>query len=223
MRIFCFSAILFYLLASPGISPYFVVPQNRVISTHSISLENRHPDAWVNNVFKDNILLNIAYLDGRVKKVSDINWGNLRKAFIYELVLSPNETFAFHEDIQAQYKDTQIKTTNAHFNLQDGFRHSGYLAGDGVCHLASLIYWVAKDANIDASAPVNHDFRAIPEIPKEYGVSIYNYPGHTYANSLQNLYVANNAESDITFIFDFDGENLKISVKGEAGKRIYNI
>lgn len=200
---------LFSFLSPSYISPSVSVPP---LALHEISLENRHGDRYVNEVFKDNILLNLAYLDGRVKKSSDINWEEVRKPFVYEFTLSPNETFAFHEDVLLQYEIKIKKTTNGHFNAQDGFRFSGLLYGDGVCHLASLINWVAKDAGLEVQVSVNHDFREIPEIPKEFGVSIYYYPGQKSANAQQNLYITNNFKNPVVFKFHYDGEKLRVEI-----------
>ncbi len=200
------AAILtFGQLASP------VIP-DQVVSSHEISLENRYPVKSVNEIFKDNILLNLAYMDGEVKSKQDINWDNLRKPSHFELSLNPGEVFAFHDDVLAQYKGRFGKTTNAHFSAQEGFKSDGYLFGDGVCHLASLIYWVAKDANLDALAPTNHDFMKIPEIGREYGVSIFSNPYQTGSHSQQNLYITNNKNKPIAFKFDYTGDKLKLSV-----------
>ncbi|MBI1982553.1 MAG: VanW family protein [Candidatus Levybacteria bacterium] len=92
------------------------------------------------------------------------------------------------------------------------FRFSGLLYGDGVCHLASLINWVAKDAGLEVQAPVSHDFREIPEIPKEFGTSIYFYPGQKATNAQQNLYITNNLKNPVAFKVHYDGEKLKIEV-----------
>ncbi len=187
-------------------------PQEKVISSHAISLEKRFTDKFVNDVMKDNILLNIAYMAGKTNKDVDPKRDELRKPFHYNFVLKPNQTFAFHDDVLPKYQGKINKTTNAHFNLQENFRSDGYLAGDGVCHLASIIYWAAKDAGLDATAPTNHNFMAITQIPKEFGVSIYSYPGKNYTSQVQNLYITNNKNLAVKFKFDFDGENLKVSV-----------
>lgn len=196
------------------LSPAYTSPSVSVqpLALREISLENRQKDRYVNEVFKDNILLNLAYLDGRVKKSSDINWSEVRKPFAYEFTLNPNETFAFHEDVLPGFEGKVKKTTNAHFNAQDGFRFSGLLYGDGVCHLASLINWVAKDAGLEVHSLVNHDFREIPDIPKEHGVSIYYYPGQKATNAQQNLYITNNLKDPVVFKFHYDGEKLKVEV-----------
>lgn len=194
------------------LSPSYTSPSVSVspLALREISLENRQNDRYLNEVFKDNILLNLAYLDDRVRKASDINWDEVRKPFAYEFTLNPNETFAFHEDVLPQYEGEVKLTTNAHFNAQDGFRFSGLLYGDGVCHLASLINWVAKDAGLEVQAPVNHDFREIPGIPKDFGVSIYYYPGQKSTNAQQNLYITNSLKNPVLFRFEYDGEKFRI-------------
>lgn len=201
------------LTLSAQMSTDLVLPivQGSVLASHSISLENRYPVKQVSDVFKDNILLNIKYLSGDVKSAKDINWDEIKKPAAIQFKLNPGETFAFHDDVLDQYKNTLVKTTQAHFNGEEGFKTDGYLFGDGVCHLASLIYWVAKDANLEASAPTNHDFMAIPEIAKEFGVSIYSNPFFKGSNARQNLYITNNKTKTITFKFEYDGTNLKVS------------
>lgn len=206
------------LLASLLVFPYYYLVDFKpastkvVLATEQISLENRQPNSFVNEVFKDNILLNLAYMDRRVVKEDDIDWDKIRNPFVSRFELAPDETFAFHEDVMPEHKSTLAITTNAHFNYQDGFKSDGYLMGNGVCHLASLIYWVAKDAGVDVYAPTNHDFAVIPQIEREYGVSIYYMPGLPQANARQNLYVINNRENPITFEFVYDGESLKLSI-----------
>ena len=185
--------------------------QSHVLSSHQFSLDNRYPVQSVSDVFKDNILLNLAYLDGSVKEAKDINWDQIRKPFTHEFNLEPGKTFAFHDDVLDQYKNSLIKTTQAHFNSTEGFKTDGYLFGDGVCHLASLIYWVAKDAGLESKAPTAHDFMSIPDISKEYGVSIYSNPFSKGSNAQQNLYITNNKSKPVSFRFEYDGTNLKVS------------
>jgi len=205
--------ILFFIISQlsiPGIDRNIV--DVNLLASHNISLEDRYNDKFVNDVFKDNILLNIAYLSDRVRKKEDINWDEIKKPLTYRFVLSPKKTFAFHEDVLEKYKDSVAKTTNARFNFSDGFKSDGYLMGDGVCHLASLIYWVAKDAGLDAYAPTNHDFAIIPEIDKKYGVSIYKMPSQMSVNAVQNLYITNNKENEVVFEFNYKDGELKISI-----------
>lgn len=183
-----------------------------LLSVQSISLEKRYENKFVNDIFKDNILLNIAYLSGRVTKKEDINWDEVEKPFEYKFTLMPEKTFAFHADVLEQHKSSLAKTTNAHFNFADGFKSDGYLTGDGVCHLASLMYWAAKNAGLEAHAPTNHDFKEIPEIAKEFGVSIYKMPGNYSSNALQNLYITNNKRKPLVFDFSYKNSQLKLSI-----------
>lgn len=177
------------------------------LASHQISLEKRYYP-----VQKENILLNLAYLDGRVTKKSDINWDELNKPFKSEFTLQPGQTFAYHDDVLPEYKGKVVITTKAHFNWNEGFKAYGYLVGDGVCHSASLIYWVAKEAGLDTYAPTNHNFMAIPGIDNIYGVSIYANPNASGTHARQNLYITNNKDKAVTFKFEYDGVNLKATV-----------
>lgn len=205
--------ILFFLLsqfAVPAVSES--TPQTVMLGEKKISLEKRYGDQFVNNVFKDNILLNLNYLSGKVARKEDINWNEIAKPMKYKFTLPSGKTFAFHEDVLPKYKKSLVKTTNARFNFDDGFKSDGYLVGDGVCHLASLMYWAAKDAGLDTYAPVNHDFKEIPEISREYGVAIYKAPGNSATSEMQNLYITNNKNNSIVFEFDYKNNDLKLSI-----------
>ncbi|MBI4038346.1 VanW family protein [Candidatus Daviesbacteria bacterium] len=183
-----------------------------LLAYQEMSLDNRYADKFVNEVFKKNILLNLAYLNGQVTGAKDINWDQISKPFKYEFKLAPNSTFAFHDSVADKYKDSLVKTTNAHFNAAEGFRTDGYLFGDGVCHLASLLYWVAKGANLETKAPTNHDFANIPDIPREYGVSIYSNPYSKTSNAQQNLYITNNKNKPVAFKFEYQDNKIKVSI-----------
>ena len=76
--------------------------------------------------------------------------------------------------------------------------------------MASLMYWTAKDAGLATLAPTNHNFANIPGISREYGVSIFS------PNQLQNLYIENNFDKSIVFLFDYNNDLLSLSIlKGE--------
>lgn len=184
----------------------------QILATHKISLDDRYDNAAVNAVFKDNILLNLAYLRGAETSGGKVNWENVRTPFTYDFILKPGETFAFHDQVLDQYSASLTKTTNVHFTADEEFKSDGYLVGDGVCHLASLIYWSAKDSGLNTYAPANHDFAKINEIPKEYGVAIYSNAASKDASTRQNLYITNDKSNPVKFIFDFDGKNLQASV-----------
>ena len=177
-----------------------------LISSHKMSLEDRWDNPAVNEVMRDNILLNLAYMKGTVVTKDQINWDNIRLASDYSFVLKPQETFAFDDSILPNYLGKITKTGNSHFTYAEGFKSDGYLAGDGVCHLASLINWSARDAHLDVVAPTNHDFAKINDIPKEYGVAIF------ATNSSQNLYITNNQNRPVEFKFHYDGKYLEVSV-----------
>jgi hypothetical protein len=191
---------------------YFVENNQDVLAKKSISLENRNSNKFVNDVFKDNILLTLNYMTETVKNKSEIDWEEVGRPRFYQFSLKPGESFAFHEQMQSAYISSVVKTTNAHFNYQDGFKSDGYLMGDGVCHLASLLYWASKDAGLTTQAPTDHDFAKINEVPKEYGVSIFYLPNGFEKSTRQNLYITNSLDNPIFFIFNFDGKDLSIKI-----------
>ena len=184
----------------------------KTLSMHKMSLEDRYAVPSVNDVMKDNILLALAYMRGIVSSNNPIDWNSVRKPFDYSFTLKPGETYAFQKDSLPLYKDSIVKTTDIHYAAQEGFKSDGYLYGDGVCHLASLFYWAAKDAGIEAVAPTNHNFAVIPEIPAEYGVAIYSMPGQAETNAQQNLYVKNDSGGNVKFEVKYDGVNLETKV-----------
>lgn len=174
------------------------------LATRSFSMEDRYNVASVNTVFKDNILLTLNYMSGAVKSKADLNWDSVTKPFHYEFTLKPGDVFAFHDGILPEYKGKVTVTSGVLFNSLEGFKYDGFLVGDGVCHLASMINWEAKDAGLTSYAPSGH--KKINDIPKEYGVGIL------APNPYGNLYVTNTKDVPVTFAFDFDGTNLVVSV-----------
>jgi hypothetical protein len=182
-----------------------------VLAQREFSTEYRYPVKSVSDIFTDNILLSLAYLDGRVTTASDIKWDEIGKPFNSRFSLKPGEAFAFHDQVYPEYEGKVVVTTHSRFNKQDGYKSDGYLYGDGVCQLASLIAWVAKDAKLDVKAPTNHDFAAIPEVPKEQGVSIYYDPTDKAHSVRSNLYITNNTNKEVSFVFEY--KNGKLTVK----------
>lgn len=195
--------------------PISMVSSEQMLARHEMSLQKRYAVPSVNSVFQDNILLTLAYLSGDVKKREQIDWNTVRQPREFEIVLQPGETFAFHDDTLPEYKTKQLITTNAHFNASEGFITDGFLYGDGVCHLASLMNWVAKDAGLQVTAKVNHDFMPIPEIPKEYGTAIYATGDSSEIGKMQNLYIVNKFSEPVHFIFSYKNSELTISVSKE--------
>ncbi len=174
----------------------YLLATQSVRSERTFSLRDRYPDPWVNDIFRYNILHTLDLMNQKS----------------YSFTLNPGEVFAFHEDVLPQFEGKVAATMRAHFNYTDGFKSDGYLTGDGVCHLASLIYWAAKDAGLGTLAPTNHDFANIPEVPKEYGVSIFYNPATHDANAQQNLYITNTFDKPVQFAFAINGTNLTVKV-----------
>lgn len=209
------SPIIASLILTQGNYNHATKPQRKFLSSHEISLTDRYPVKSVSDVFKDNILLTIDYMANQVPDKQQINWSKVEQPMQYEMQIKPKQVFAFHDNILPEYKNNVIQTTNAHFNSSEGFKSDGYLVGDGVCHLASLINWAAKDAKLGSVAPTNHNFANIPEVPKEYGVAIYNQAGSDTASQNQNLYVTNNYAKPIDIAFSYNGDKLKVSIYEE--------
>lgn len=189
------------------------VAQYKSLASHEFSLEKRYSNAFVNDVFKDNILLTLDYLANQKVNPQKVDWKSIEKPNTYTVTLKPGQTFAFHDNLLPKYDGKVAVTTNAEFNSTQGFKSDGYLVGDGVCHLASLLYWTAKDAGLDAYAPVRHDFAPVPEVPRQYGVAIYTSPTPSSGSEMQNLYITNNKSKDVSFVFNYDGQNLKITAE----------
>jgi hypothetical protein len=194
------------ILSQAKIQPQVEAASGVVLATHSISMENRYNVPSVNQVFKDNILLSIHYLAGETLSKTNVDWAEIEKPFRTEFTLNPGEEFAFHEHTLPNYSTNVVKTMNTNFMWAEGYKSDGFLVGDGVCHIASIIYWAAKDAGLATYAPSNHNFAKINDVPKEYGVAIES------PSPLGNLYITNNLDKPVTFVFDYDGNNLSVSV-----------
>ncbi len=204
-------------LEPTGSAKYFDYAQGKPqaqdeLAARSMSLNMRYAYELADNVYKDNILLNLAYLSGEVKSKNDINWDTLRQPFTMQFSLEPGQRFAYHDLIATEYKDNVALAVHTNFGAGDGYKYSDGLYGMGVCHLASLIHWAALNAGLESIAPTNHDFYTISEVPKEFGVAIYASPDSTAASAKQNLYIKNTLNSKVTFRFDFDGVNLRVRV-----------
>lgn len=223
---FAFVGISFLmpLEASPAVSFDMVeIFAPKPLAVKSMDLTNRYPDKWVNDVFSDNILLTLHYLkDPAFAKASAFvetsadksagEWNKVRQPFEIEFILMPGEVFAFQDNLLPEFENKVVKTTNAHFNFDDGFKSDGYLIGDGVCHLASLINWVASEAGLKVVAKVNHDFRSVPGIPGEFGTSIMWTPDNSRGSSSQNLYLENTFDYPVKFVFKADAQTVSLAI-----------
>ncbi len=187
---------------------------HQVLAEKSFSLSNRYPNPGVNEVFVDNIALTLHYLKSDVVNppTDEESWKKVKEPFEASFKLKPGEAFAFQDDIYPEFKNKVVKTTKANFNSQQGFKSSGWLVGDGVCQLASFINWTAREAGLEVLAPTNHNFAPIPDVPKEFGTSIFYQPGAGLTNAQQNLYVTNNKNKEITFNFVVTQDKLTLTV-----------
>jgi len=185
----------------------------RILARKEYSLADRYNNSFVNSVFSDNILLTLAYMTNVATQNEKVNWEKVDGNFTYKLVLQPNQTFAFHDQVLKQYKGKIAETTNAHFDSSEGFKSDGWLVGDGVCHLASFMNVVAQQAKLSVVAPTPHNFEKIADVPKQYGVSIYYMPGNPTSSGLQNLYITNPYNKPIVFVFNHKNNELKISIE----------
>lgn len=210
------SALLFYplhILKADLSADDRAVRQLQIIGSRTMSLDTRHPAPYANEVYRDNILLTISYMTGQTKPGQTIDWEAVRRPGSYKWILPAGRTFAFHDGVLPQFQNSIAGTTNAHFGGNEGFKSDGYLVGNGVCHLASLMGWTAKDAKLDVVAPTNHDFAVIPEVPREQGIAIYSTPDNPAAGVTQNLYVTNNTGHEVAFTFTYDGHSLTAAVE----------
>lgn len=196
--------------ALPVVSP--LVPTHE-LAQHSFSLEKRYGDAWVNHVFKENILLTLAYGRKLVQEGKPVNWQEVDAPFVWSLDLPPGKVLTYHDSVLPKYEPGAIPLTSVYFNSAEGFLSDGWLVGDGTCHLASLLAWVARDAGLGVEAPTNHNFAPVPEVPKEDGVAIYHVPSNPTGSAQQNLYIQNTRGNPIQFVFHYDGTNLNISAQ----------
>lgn len=187
----------------------------KLIGQQEMSLLNRYginPEGADNIAYRDNILLNLAYMSGKVHNAGEINWDAVRAPSSYAVTLQPGEVFAFHEDVLPEYEGKVVASTNAHFGAQEGFKSSGGLSGMGVCHFASIINWAARDAGLKVTAPTNHNFAIIPDIDPMYGTAIYYMTGTPSINMQQNLYVENTFDSPVKLVISYENNSLKVSV-----------
>jgi hypothetical protein len=188
--------------ANPSTS--IVQVHEKVLSNHDLDLTQREIDPTINKGFADNIELSLHYLKGDVGNLP-INWNNIRQPFTVEFILNPGETFAFHDNVLPEFTKPKI-TMNSKFITTEGYLYVAGLGGNGVCHLATLINWAAKEAGLETVAKTSHDFAAVVGVPKEFGVSIMS------TSSDQNLYIKNNKPFPVKFIFTVTQNNINLTV-----------
>jgi hypothetical protein len=186
--------------------------ETELLAARDLSLANRHQAASINDVFAKNILLNLAYLEGSVSQKSDIDWSQVTQPFEFGVTLNPGQTFAYHDDVLDEYQDSVALTTNTYFHAADGYLSSGFLYGDGVCHLASIINWAAQDAGLEVVVTKLHSIAPIPDVPDEYGVSIYTVEGVKGSGARNNLYITNNQVYPVEFRFIHQDNTIRVEL-----------
>lgn len=184
--------------ASAELAAVFAEQKREILASESLDLANRYPVASVSEGFRENILVNLKYLE-------DINGAE-------PIVLNPGEVFAFHKNILPKFREDKIITQTSEYRPRDGYKLVSGLYGNGVCHLASLMNWVATEAGLEVTALASHDFAAIPGVERKYGTSIKFYPNVGGTSERQNLYIRNNKDYPIELVFSLEGENLNFSV-----------
>lgn len=198
------AVLLPFFIATKSLAVVSPIVGRQPIATHEISMSRRYADPFVSNVFKENILLTIAYGRGIAAVGKPVDWKLVDEPFHWTFTIEPDQVLSYHDTLLSQYEGARVFTP-AHFWGEEGFKSDGWLIGDGTCQLASLMRWVAEDSHVAVEARVNHDFAAIPEVPKAMGVSIFS------KNAEQNLYIKNTSGRPIEFSFDYSGEILRVS------------
>ncbi|PIS09106.1 hypothetical protein COT75_03285 [Candidatus Beckwithbacteria bacterium CG10_big_fil_rev_8_21_14_0_10_34_10] len=178
--------------------------KEEILAFQSLDLGDRDENEYLNEVFSKNILLALDYLG-------------------FEFVLEPGEVFAFHENVLPEINDLGIgvKTMKSHFIASEGYCSSGYLYGDGVCHLASFLYWAASEAGLETLGLTAHGFQPIPGVPEKYMIAV-KYSPLDLSSAKQNLYLVNNLDYSIRFVFKIKGDDLELKVVRKNGYYVKN-
>ena len=173
------------------------------LAVKELDLTDRIDITSGNEVFADNILLALRRLDSKPSYAQGkVDWEEVRKPFEAKFILLPGQVFAFHANLLPEFKGQVVQTLNSKFYTDEGYKSFAGLGGNGVCHLASLIDWAAKDAGLETTSKVDHDFYPVPGVPREHGVSINSH------SAMQNLYVKNNRSNPVVFQFDTTQEKV---------------
>jgi len=72
--------------------------------------------------------------------------------------------------------------------------------------------WAAQDAGLEVVAKVNHNFFLVPGVPKEFGTSIKYLPNGGGNTQNQNLYIKNNFDYSVRFIFNSNNEEVGLKI-----------
>lgn len=178
--------------------------QEKVLAEHVLELKNREKSPFVNQVFADNILLSLHRLKNGSTSLP-VDWEKIRQPFEVSFTLQPGESFAFHKNVAKEFSQPTI-SMNSRFFTDEGYKAVGGLGGNGVCHLASLITWVASDSGLEVVAKTRHNFAPVPGVPEQFGTSIRSQ------SPVQNLYIENNQEFPVVFRFEADPQVIVLKI-----------
>lgn len=193
--------------AAPLLSPipeHLLFSNQEILAEQSLDLTIREPNQDANQGFTDNILLALHYLKGDIES-PEIDWDWARQPFEVSFTLQPGEIFAFHDNVLSEYSNP-VATMNSEFMTYEGYRSVWGLGGNGVCHLASLINWVASEAGLEVVAKASHSFAPIPGVSREYGTSIRSQTKN------QNLYIINSLDYPVIFEFNVDSQSVELMI-----------
>lgn len=203
-----------------SLSSYTQTESKSYLAQERLNLTDRVPNEYGSKVFADNILLALHYLKGDVGDLviggklvnsGSINWEKVNEPFEVDFTLNPGEVFAFHSVLLPDFQKETVKTMNSRFYMEDGYKAIGGLGGNGVCHLASLINWVAVEAGLEVISRVNHNFAPVTGVPRENGTSIRYSPDNSNSPN-QNLYIKNNFNYPVTFEFQADKNDVALRI-----------
>lgn len=182
-----------------GESGRLILLDKRVLASEEMDLNYRYPVLSISEGFKENILIAVSYFNKEAGREGVI-------------ILNPNEVFSFHKNILPEFEKDKIVTQESGFVAKDGYKYVAGLAGNGVCHLASLMNEVAAEAGLEVTAPTSHDFAKIPGVEAKYGTSIKYVENGGAVTERQNLYIRNNFDYPVKLLFTLDENNLRFTV-----------
>lgn len=190
-----------------------------ILAQHELDLTTRLPNECGSQVFADNILLALHYLKGdeasfklepeKLYHPVNMNWEAIREPFEVSFTLKTGEVFAYHANVLPEFNSPAgglAQTMNSRFFMEEGYKALAGLGGNGVCHLASLMNWVASEAGLEVVAKANHDFYPVPGVPREFGTSIRSQSPN------QNLYIRNGFEVPVRFEFRIEDQTVFLFV-----------
>lgn len=188
--------------------------ESEIITQHTLPLsESQGEDVdYISRAASDNILLALHYLADTVPKQGEaVDWEQIRQPQLISLKLNPGEVFAFHPETLSKFQNKPVKAVQTNFYGSDGYVVDNNLIGNGVCYLASLMNWTASEAGLAVTAKINHDFFPVPNVPSEYGTSIFYIPGADSSQN-QNLYIENTLGVPVFLVFSADAERVVFGV-----------